>query len=76
LRGRRLRVDLSPSDTVALAAVLEGIPSETAIAVRTDGQVFLLVAGLRLRVRGPDLTRDFRQALKRRVSQPAVTGGC
>lgn len=87
-QGRRhLRVDLSPVEVQAVAAVLRSTANSTAfinssggptsaLAARVDGQVVLLVDGLRLRVNGPELTVSLRRALERHISQPAIAGAC
>jgi len=77
--GRRLRIDLSSTETSDLVAVLGGSSSMTACsiqAVRDGAQVVLTVEGLRLRVLGVDLHRDLQRALARHVSQPAIAGAC
>lgn len=85
--GRRLRIDLTARDTSAIVAVLAGESSPapslscsrpTVSAFREGSQLVLLVAGsgevFRLLVRGLDLTRSFHNALRRHVTQPAVSG--
>lgn len=54
----------------------DGKGPTSALAARVDGQVVLLVDGLRLRVNGPELTVSLRRALERHISQPAIAGAC
>lgn len=88
--GHRLRVDLSQRETQGVVAVLAvaGLPDQHVAAfldeggpllvARNKGQLLLVVSGpsgpVRLLVRGTDLIRSLHNALRRHVTQPAISG--